>query len=83
MCDWKNGSTVKYTTVLQDIYLQALVAINVTVKVGIAQGVPCSMIICAPLCIPIWALIIPDSSTWAVWQLLAVTPSSKAEETWQ
>jgi hypothetical protein len=34
------------------------------------------------LCILIWDVIIPDSTTTALWQLTAETPSSKAGETW-
>jgi hypothetical protein len=33
--------------------------------------------------IPIWFLIIPDSSTRTLWQLLAEIPGSEAGETWQ
>jgi hypothetical protein len=35
------------------------------------------------LCVPIWVLIIPDSSTRALWQIPAETPSSKAGKTWR
>jgi hypothetical protein len=30
------------------------------------------------LCVPIWNLIIPDSSTWALWRISVKTPSSQA-----
>jgi hypothetical protein len=32
--------------------------------------------------ISVWVLIIPDSSTRALWQIPAETPSSKWRETW-
>jgi hypothetical protein len=34
-------------------------------------------------CVPIWVLIIPDSSTRDLWQVSAETPTSKSGETWQ
>jgi hypothetical protein len=43
-----------------------------------AQGVPYTATITDLLCFSIRVLIIPDSSTTALWQLPADTPSSKA-----
>jgi hypothetical protein len=44
---------------------------------------PYTEIISDVLCIPIWVLIIPDSSTRALWQLPEEISSSKAWETWR
>jgi hypothetical protein len=49
-------------------------------RCSIAQGVPCTATIYALLCFPVSVLIIPDSSTTAVWQLPVQTPSSEAGE---
>jgi hypothetical protein len=49
----------------------------------VSHGVPCTASISDLLCVPIWFLIIPDSSTKALLQLAAEPPSSKAGETWQ
>jgi hypothetical protein len=49
---------------------------------GIAQGIPCTATISDLLGVPIWVHIIPDSSTTALWQLPAETPSSEVGETW-
>jgi len=43
-----------------------------------AQGDPCTATISDLLCVPIWFLIIPDSSTRALWQLPVETSSSEA-----
>jgi hypothetical protein len=48
-----------------------------------AQGDLCTATISGLFCSPIYFLIIPDSSTTALWQLPADTPSSEAGETWR
>jgi hypothetical protein len=47
------------------------------------QGDPCTMTTVDLLHILICFLIIPDSSTRALWQLPAETSSTEAGETWQ
>jgi hypothetical protein len=45
-----------------------------------AQGNPCTPKISDLLCVPIWVIIILDSSAGDLWQLLAETSSSEAGE---
>jgi hypothetical protein len=45
-----------------------------------AQGDPCTATVSDLLCVPIRFIIIPDSSTRALWQLPADTSSSEAGE---
>jgi hypothetical protein len=46
-----------------------------------AQSDPCTAIISFLLCVPIQFIIIPDSSTRALWQLPAATSTSEAGQT--
>jgi hypothetical protein len=48
-----------------------------------AQGDACTATISDLLCIPIWYLIIPNSSTTAIWKLPPETSSNKTGETWR
>jgi hypothetical protein len=46
----------------------------------IVQSLPCTAAISDLLCVPIWVIIVPDSSTRPLWQILAETPSSEARK---
>jgi hypothetical protein len=61
----------------------SLLLLLLVLRGRIAQGVPYTATIYDLLCISIWVLFIPDSSTIALWELRAETPSSEAGETWQ
>jgi hypothetical protein len=49
---------------------------------GFAQGLPYIATISNLLCVPVWVLIIPDSSIRDLWQLPAETSTSEGGETW-
>jgi hypothetical protein len=50
---------------------------------GIVKNVPCIATTFWCIVLPTWVPVIPDSSTRALWQIPAQTPSSESGETWR